>query len=231
MVRARALPSRVYLLDAGAHVMRSGANPWMPVKRNQISAVWFCVAISSIPIVVPFEGWKTRIMYISAQQSIFRNAHTWLCLSVLLFTELTTSATVQASNTLSLPLNLTSPLQQLNFSAGQWHCGRGVDWVTPTFDGNDCFEAIARLQDVEEKWHGKTKYEFVQPDAYPDHRSLESQSTPRKYAYGEPWNPLFNVCKTHRRLGSCVLGIVIMSDPILGDVKSPCKDLRMCTDS
>lgn len=112
---------------------------------------------------------------------------TWLWLSSLLpfFIYPSACATIPSGNALVIPLNLTSLHPPLNLTAGEYHCTRSADWTTPEFEESDCGAAINKFLRVEERLHGQSMYEFLTPEAYPDHPSLKSQITPRKYAVGK----------------------------------------------
>lgn len=110
---------------------------------------------------------------------------TWLWLSSLLpfFIYPSACATIPSGNALVIPLNLTSLHPPLNLTAGEYHCTRSADWTTSDFEASDCGSATDLFASLEESH--QSLFEFFTPKAYPDHPSLKSQVTPRKYVYGK----------------------------------------------
>jgi len=156
--------------------------------------------------------------------SLFK-APIWVSSLLIFGVDLTSSAVIQAANQ-PANLNLPSLTLPLNGTDERWHCSRSQDWLTSTFDGNDCFEVIEKFANIEEKAHGQSKYEFLAPFAHTDHHSLKPQATPRRYKSGKPnsWkSPMLNIWAflpwLIGRSGTCVMQIVMLSDPVLGNVR------------
>lgn len=93
------------------------------------------------------------------------------------------AATIQLPQPLTAQTNFTSSTPTLNATASHYHCSRQAEFLTPTFEGNDCLAAIEKLRRVEETTHKMHLYEFREMPSHHEHPYM-TQKMPRKYVSG-----------------------------------------------
>ncbi|KAL8690256.1 MAG: hypothetical protein Q9218_004253 [Villophora microphyllina] len=100
----------------------------------------------------------------------------------------------------------------------RYYCARNNQWMTADWSRNDCALAIQKFHDIEVTPKRGTVYEFVQAGGRQQHPSYYGQAMPREYTGGKQ-RPHRERTRELTSIGTCTMGVVMMNDPNLGNVR------------
>lgn len=152
--------------------------------RTALLRLGGCRSSSNFVVFSVWESQNLATMIYEITLPRIVSSYSWLFLPLCMSIDISAAVSIQSRQSLTLPVNLTSTTTALNTTSEHWSCNRQAEFITDSFDGNDCLTAIDKLYRTEVSGQKKQIYEFRDLPSFHVY-PYPTQSVPRKYVTGK----------------------------------------------